>query len=219
MMTMFIVLAVDGGAGTGKSTLSNLLSNRKNLLYVETGSHYRALTFMLLQKDLRPYTVEDYLLENSLSIESNINKNKSEIQIDGIKFNPEDLRSSKVNDNVSHFAALPVLRKSLLDYQRSQVNQARSLGFSGVILEGRDIGTKILPAADLKIFLHADAETRIQRRIKDGEVDSIRNRDELDSNRKSAPLACAEDALRINTADYSAEEVYNLVIEALNSRL
>ena len=84
---MFIVLAVDGGAGTGKSTLSNLLSNRKNLLYVETGSHYRALTFMLLQKDLRPDTVEDYLLENSLSIESNINKKKSEIQIDGIKFN------------------------------------------------------------------------------------------------------------------------------------
>ena len=219
MMEMFIVLAVDGGAGTGKSTLSNLLSNRKNLLYVETGSHYRALTFMLLQKDLRPDTVEDYLLKNSLSIESKINKNKSEIQIDGIKFNPEDLRSSKVNDNVSHFAALPVLRKSLLDYQRSQVNQARSLGFSGVILEGRDIGTKILPEADLKIFLHADAETRIQRRINDGEVDSIRKRDELDSNRKSAPLACAEDALRINTADYSAEEVYNLVIEALNSDL
>ena len=219
MMKMFIVLAVDGGAGTGKSTLSNLLSNRKNLLYVETGSHYRALTFMLLQKDLRPDTVEDYLLQNSLSIESNINKNKSEIQIDGIKFNPEDLRSSKVNDHVSHFAALPVLRKSLLDYQRSQVNQARSLGFSGVILEGRDIGTKILPEADLKIFLHADAETRIHRRMKDGEVDSIRKRDELDSNRKSAPLACAEDALRINTADYSAEEVYNLVIEALNSRL
>ena len=158
-------------------------------------------------------------MENSLSIESKINKNKSEIQIDGIKFNPEDLRSSKVNDNVSHFAALPVLRKSLLDYQRSQVNQARSLGFSGVILEGRDIGTKILPTADLKIFLHADAATRIQRRIKDGEVDSIRKRDELDSNRKSAPLACADDALRINTADYSAEEVYNLVIEALNSRL
>ena len=216
---MFIVLAVDGGAGTGKSTLSNLLSNRKNLLYVETGSHYRALTFMLLQKDLRPDTVEDYLLENSLSIESKINKNKSEIQIDDIKFNPEDLRSSKVNDNVSHFAALPVLRKSLLDYQRSQVNQARSLGFSGVILEGRDIGTKILPEADLKIFLHADAETRIKRRVKDGENDSIIKRDELDSKRKSAPLACADDALKIDTAEYSPEEVYSMVINALNNCL
>lgn len=218
-MKKFSVIAVDGGAGTGKSTLSNLISNRNNFFYVETGSHYRALTFMLLQKDLKPDNVEDYILKNSLSIESNINKNKCEIQIDGFKFNPEDLRSSKVNDNVSHFASLAVLRKSLLDYQRSQVNLAKSLGFSGVILEGRDIGTKILPDADLKVFLHADAETRIQRRMKDGEVDSIKKRDELDSNRKSAPLACADNALRINTADYSAEEVYNLVIEALNSRL
>lgn len=219
MMEMFTVLAVDGGAGTGKSTLSKLISSRKNFLYVETGSHYRALTFILLEKALNAESVEDYLTKNPLIIESNINKNKSEIQIDGIRFNSEDLRSTKVNENVSHFAAIPLLRKSLFDYQRSQVNQAQSLGFSGVILEGRDIGTKILPDADLKIFLHADAETRIQRRMKDGEVDSIKKRDELDSNRKSAPLACADDALRINTADHSAEEVYNLVIAALNSRL
>lgn len=219
MMEMFTVLAVDGGAGTGKSTLSKLISSRKNFLYVETGSHYRALTFILLKKALNAESVEDYLTKNPLIIESNINKNKSEIQIDGIRFNSEDLRSTKVNENVSHFAAIPLLRKSLFDYQRSQVNQAQSLGFSGVILEGRDIGTKILPDADLKIFLHADAETRIQRRMKDGEVDSIKKRDELDSKRKSAPLACADDALRINTADHSAEEVYNLVIAALNSRL
>ena len=86
-----------------------------------------------------------------------------------------------------------------------------------MILEGRDIGTKILPDAT-KIFLYADAETRIKRRLKDGENDSI-IRDELDSKRKSAPLACADDALKIDTAEYSPEEVYNLVINALSNCL
>jgi len=218
-MKKFSILAVDGGAGTGKSTLSNLLSNRNNFLYIETGSHYRALTYMLLKKELSPNSVEDYLSKKNLVIEEKINKNKSEIQIDGIEFNREDLRSTKVNQNVSHFAAIPILRKLLFDYQRSQVDLAKSLGFSGVILEGRDIGTKILPDADLKIFLYADAETRIKRRVKDGENDSIKKRDELDSKRKSAPLACADDALKIDTAEYSPEEVYSMVINALNNCL
>ena len=218
-MKKFSILAVDGGAGTGKSTLSNLVSNRNNFLYIETGSHYRALTYMLLKKELSPASVKDYLSKKNLVIEEKINKNKSEIQIDGIEFNREDLRSTKVNQNVSHFAAIPILRKLLFDYQRSQVDLAKSLGFSGVILEGRDIGTKILPDADLKIFLYADAETRIKRRVKDGENDSIKKRDELDSKRKSAPLACADDALKIDTAEYSPEEVYSMVINALNNCL
>ena len=76
-----------------------------------------------------------------------------------------------------------------------------------------------MPDADLKIFLYADAETRIKRRVKDGENDSIIKRDELDSKRKSAPLACADDALKIDTAEYSPEEVYSMVINALNNCL
>lgn len=218
-MSYFKVIAIDGGAGTGKSTLSNLLSNRNNFLYVETGSHYRALTYMLLKKNLTPDDVEDYICEKNVVIESKINKNKAKIQIDGMKFESEDLRSTNVNQYVSHFAAIPTLRKLLFDYQRSHVNQAQTLGYLGVILEGRDIGTKILPDADLKIFLHADAETRINRRLKDGESDSIEYRDELDSQRESAPLACADDALKINTAEHSVEEVYNLVMNALNDIL
>ena len=163
--------------------------------------------------------MEDYICEKNVVIESKINKNKAKIQIDGMKFESEDLRSTNVNQYVSHFAAIPTLRKLLFDYQRSHVNQAQTLGYLGVILEGRDIGTKILPDADLKIFLHADAETRINRRLKDGESDSIEYRDELDSQRESAPLACADDALKINTAEHSVEEVYNLVMNALNDIL
>lgn len=216
-MTDFITIAIDGGAGTGKSTLSSLLSEKNNYLYVETGSHYRALTCILLKQGLAPENVTNFVNENPVVIESEIIKKRSYIVINQLNFISENLRSQNVNENVSYFAAIPALRKSLFNYQRSQINLARRENFSGVILEGRDIGTKILPDADLKVFLHADLNTRIQRRNTDGESDTIIKRDQIDSNRKDAPLACAEGALSIDTGKYSAQEVYDIVMESVNS--
>ncbi|OUU27661.1 MAG: cytidylate kinase [Verrucomicrobia bacterium TMED44] len=216
-MTDFITIAIDGGAGTGKSTLSSLLSEKNNYLYVETGSHYRALTCILLKQGLAPENVTNFVNENPVVIESEIIKKRSYIVINQSNFISENLRSQNVNENVSYFAAIPALRKSLFNYQRSQINLARRENFSGVILEGRDIGTKILPDADLKVFLHADINTRIQRRNTDGESDTIIKRDQIDSNRKDAPLACAEGALSIDTGKYSAQEVYDIVMESVNS--
>tara|TARA_E500000331_G_scaffold344424_1_gene380641 strand:- start:38 stop:691 length:654 start_codon:yes stop_codon:yes gene_type:complete len=216
-MTDFITIAIDGGAGTGKSTLSSLLSEKNNYLYVETGSHYRALTCILLKQGLAPENVTNFVNENPVVIESEIIKKRSYIVINQSNFISENLRSQNVNENVSYFAAIPALRKSLFNYQRSQINLARRENFSGVILEGRDIGTKILPDADLKVFLHADLNTRIQRRNTDGESDTIIKRDQIDSNRKDAPLACAEGALSIDTGKYSAQEVYDIVMESVNS--
>ena len=216
-MTDFITIAIDGGAGTGKSTLSSLLSEKNNYLYVETGSHYRALTCILLKQGLAPENVTNFVNENPVVIESEIIKKRSYIVINQSNFISENLRSQNVNENVSYFAAIPALRKSLFNYQRSQINLARRENFSGVILEGRDIGTKILPDADLKVFLYADLNTRIQRRNTDGESDTIIKRDQIDSNRKDAPLACAEGALSIDTGKYSAQEVYDIVMESVNS--
>ena len=216
-MTDFITIAIDGGAGTGKSTLSSLLSEKNNYLYVETGSHYRALTCILLKQGLAPENVTNFVNENPVVIESEIINKRSYIVINQSNFISENLRSQNVNENVSYFAAIPALRKSLFNYQRSQINLARRENFSGVILEGRDIGTKILPDADLKVFLHADINTRIQRRNTDGESDTIIKRDQIDSNRKDAPLACAEGALSIDTGKYSAQEVYDIVMESVNS--
>ena len=216
-MTDFITIAIDGGAGTGKSTLSSLLSEKNNYLYVETGSHYRALTCILLKQGLAPENVTNFVNENPVVIESEIINKRSYIVINQSNFISENLRSQNVNENVSYFAAIPALRKSLFNYQRSQINLARRENFSGVILEGRDIGTKILPDADLKVFLHADLNTRIQRRNTDGESDTIIKRDQIDSNRKDAPLACAEGALSIDTGKYSAQEVYDIVMESVNS--
>ena len=161
-MKNFKSLAIDGGAGTGKSTLSNLLSERNNYL-----------------------KVNEFIESNSVSILSKIIKNKSLITIDQKSFSKEKLRSPKVNQNVSRYAAIPALRKLLFDYQYSQVELAKESGFNGVILEGRDIGTKILPEADLKIFLWADAQIRVRRRSSDGETDSIISRDQMDMNRIS----------------------------------
>ena len=92
---------------------------------------------------------------------------------------------------------------------------AKESGFNGVILEGRDIGTKILPEADLKIFLWADAQIRVRRRSSDGETDSIISRDQMDMNRIEAPLVCAEGAIKIDTGQFSPDEVYEQVMRAL----
>ena len=122
-----------------------------------------------------------------------------------------DLRTAQINKHVSDYAALPAVRSFLIEFQRSQVGVAKLNGFKGIIMEGRDIGTKILPDADLKIFLFADFETRMKRRIKDGELDEIRNRDLKDLQRKTSPLQRAEDALSINTAINNQTETYSIV--------
>lgn len=218
-MRDFTTISIDGGAGTGKSTLSNLLSERNNYLYVETGSHYRALTCILLREGVTPENATSFVNENSVAIDSEIIKKRSYIVINGSNFITENLRSHSVNENVSYFAAIPALRNSLFNYQRSQVEVARRENFKGVILEGRDIGTKILPDADLKVFLHADLKTRIKRRSTDGESDTIIKRDQIDSSRKNAPLACAEEAITIDTAKFSEQEVYQIVMESINSIL
>jgi cytidylate kinase len=215
-MKNFRSLAIDGGAGTGKSTLSNLISDKNNYLYVETGSHYRALTWMMMGTGIVPEQIDKYLESNFISIDSKIFKNKAFITINGQSFSKEELRSPEVNRNVSRYAAIPALRKLLFDYQRSQVELAKKSGFNGAILEGRDIGTKILPEADLKVFLWADLQIRVQRRSSDGETDSITKRDKMDMNRKEAPLACAEGAIKINTGQFSPDEVYMQVMRALD---
>ena len=124
-MKNFRSLAIDGGAGTGKSTLSHLLSERNNYLYVETGSHYRALSWILIESGVEPEKVDEFLQSKSVSIASKIIKNKIFIAINQQSFSDKDLRSPQVNQNVSRYAAIPALRKLLFDYQRSQVDLAK----------------------------------------------------------------------------------------------
>ena len=116
-----------------------------------------------------------------------------------------------MNREVSYYARIPEVRNLLLNYQRSLPEFGKCRGFSGLIMDGRDIGSVILPDAHIKIFLHADLQVRQNRRLSDGEQDTICARDQIDSTRKIAPLACPDDAISIDTGMLSLDEVVQLI--------
>ena len=135
-----------------------------------------------------------------------------------MRINKEDvidseLRTEQINEMVSIYSALSSVRKHLFNYQRSLVKFSQSNKFEGIIMEGRDIGSVILPDADLKLFLFASEEIRNQRREAQGFIDSIKIRDRLDRERKNSPLKATPNSIQIDTGIFSIEEVYLLIIE------
>lgn len=205
----FLVIAIDGGAASGKSSTSKILAEQLHLLHVDTGSHYRAVTLAALQAGVPPHdgiSLRRFLAQ--LELDTRLAGRESEIRFNGEATPaPEQLRSAEVNRSVSLYAALPVVREAVKAYQRSQVEFARSNGFNGIVMDGRDIGTVILPEAGLKVFLVADPSTREQRRVGEGGVDAIADRDRTDSSRSVAPLRPAADAVIIDNSNLSLEEV------------
>ena len=211
----FKVVALDGGAASGKSSTSRALAERRHFLHIDTGAHYRAVTAQALQTGLEPIEGPELLaLLAGLALETEIANRSGLLKINGQV--PEDatLRSEAVNAAVSKFAALPAVRDAVKRYQQSQVDVARENGFRGIVMDGRDIGSVILPQADLKVFLLADAETREKRRLAQGITDAIAQRDKMDTKRKTAPLAAAPDAVKIDNSSLSLAEVVRM-IEAL----
>ena len=213
----FIIISLDGGAGTGKSTTAHSLSSALNLLHVDTGSHYRTMTRAFLNLGLKSDQVNQYLNKNNLNLGTVVDERRSYLLIDEKRFDQTELRTSEINDNVSDFSSMVAVRNLLFDYQRSQVEIARRNHFKGIIMEGRDIGTVILPDAHLKIFLEADSQIRANRRKEDGENDQITNRDEKDSTRKIAPLIPANGCIRIDTGLHGIEEVTESLLEVIEN--
>lgn len=215
MLETFTTIAVDGGAASGKSTTARALAEKLKLMHVDTGSHYRAVTLRLLENAI---TLEEASVKKALAkmpLETALEGNRAIIQIDGVIAKASALRSEAVNKQVSQVAALPIVREYLFHYQRSQRDVARSLDFSGIVMEGRDIGSVILPDADLRVFLEADEATRSARRAAEGQQDAIAARDKMDSTRKTAPLTCPEGALKINTGEHSLEAVIHIILKHL----
>lgn len=215
MEQSFKIIAIDGGAGSGKSTTASILSQRLNLLHVDTGLHYRAVTQSLLNKLGEVKNFESYLNKNKISFDTILSAKKSLIVVDGQTYSLSELRSKRINESVSDCASIPSVRSALLDYQRSLVSYAKENDFLGVVMEGRDIGSVVLPDADLKIFLVAAEGIRQDRREKDGEIDQIKTRDKLDSTRSIAPLLKTVDSLIIDTGTHSIEEVYSKIHQTL----
>ena len=215
----FRVIAIDGGAASGKSSTSKRLAEELNLLHVDTGSHYRAVAYVCQRAGVGP--VDGLPLRRFLSqlaIQSTIVDRESLVSFDDQPPpGPDLLRSEDINRCVSLYAALPVVREAVKAYQRGQVDLARGAGFDGIIMDGRDIGTVILPDAELKVFLVADTSTREQRRVHEGGVDAIAARDKTDSSRAVAPLRPADDAIIIDNSNLSLEKVVEKILHVIRA--
>lgn len=216
----FTLVAIDGGAASGKSSTSRALSERFNLLHVDTGSFYRTLTAELLRAGVQaddPVGIAQASAE--VRLETALEGRRALMKINGRIVPDAEIRTSAVNANVSHFAAVPALRDALLAYQRGQVEVARAHHFPGLIMEGRDIGSVIFPDADFRFFLHADPAERARRRAAEGQEDSIVERDRLDRSRKTAPLACPDGATDIDSTHLDLDQVVALLSAHLATRL
>ena len=204
----FVRVAVDGGAASGKSSTSRAVAAEHGLMHVDTGSHYRAVTLALLRAGAQPGDPAGVRAQLSrLGLGARIDGSAARLELDGVVPEPDELRTPEVNATVSAFAALPEVRAFLLGHQRSMAAVARRGGFAGVIMEGRDIGSVVMPDAEVRVFLEADASVRGARRAAEGVEDAIAQRDKADASRAAAPLVCPAGATRIDNTRLPLVEV------------
>lgn len=215
-MEKIIQIAIDGPAGSGKSTIAKKLADKLDVLYVDTGAMYRALTFKVIAKGLN---AEDKEAVISLARDTEIRLEKGKVYLDGRDVSRE-IRSPHVDAKVSRIAEIPEIREIMVGLQRQMASS------KSVIMDGRDIGTHVLPDAQFKFFLTASLDERARRRYKDiaatgANVDfekvkeEIGRRDELDSKREFAPLRKAQDSIIIDTTGKTINQVLNEILAIL----
>ena len=216
----FITVAIDGGAASGKSSTSRAIAEHFNLLHVDTGSFYRAVTAELLQRGIA--TGDHAAVKNALphlALGTRVVGRSAFMEIGGQIVPEARIRSAEVTAAVSHFAAIPELRAALLAYQRGQTTIAQKNNFRGLVMEGRDIGSVIFPDADFRFFLHADPAERARRREQQGQPDQIAERDRLDSQRQTAPLVLPTGATGIDSTHLTLEQVVEKISTVIATRL
>lgn len=212
-----LTIAIDGPSGTGKSSVSRQVAHLLDAGYLDTGAMYRIATLHVMRAGIDPTdTAAVITAVRSLPMSIGSDPLAEEVLLAGEDVS-DAIRGDDVTAAVSAIAAIPEVREALVDLQRTLATQ-----FPRVLLEGRDIGTVVLPDADVKVFLTASAEARAQRRntqnIDEGRGDdyaavleSVRRRDHLDSTRTASPLRPAEDAQVIDTSDLGFDEVVQLL--------
>lgn len=219
-MTKGFVVAIDGPAGAGKSTIAKKVAETLGFAYIDTGAMYRAVTWKLLQtgKEFSPELAAE--LAEKIEIRFRPESDRNRVYVDGQEVT-DDIRTQEVSRLVSRVAAVPAVREAMVAQQRLMGAE------SGVVMDGRDIGTVVFPAAQCKIFLTASVEERARRRgleleAKGQQVDykalqaDIASRDKQDSEREVSPLRQAEDAVYLDTSDMDIRQVTEEIIRLVN---
>lgn len=225
---MSMVVAVDGTAGSGKSSVSKGAADRLEMQYLDTGAMYRAITWWCVENGIDvddPAAVAAIANQPQLVIATSATQ--PEVRVDGVDATAA-IRTPEVTAAVSAVSAVPQVRAALVQRQRQIVDDATRAG-QGIIVEGRDIGTVVLPTADLKVFLHADPHVRAARRAAEdaqrghgsdvsATVTDLLRRDAADSTRAASPLKQAEDAVVLDATHDDLATMIDKMIELIESR-
>ncbi|MFJ8938104.1 (d)CMP kinase [Streptomyces sp. NPDC102365] len=216
-----VIVAIDGPSGTGKSSTSKAVAAQLGLSYLDTGAQYRAITWWMVNNGIDiadPSSVAD--AAGKPDIVSGTDPAAPAITVDGTDV-AGAIRTQEVTSKVSAVSAVPEVRARITELQRSIASAAGQ----GIVVEGRDIGTTVLPDADLKIFLTASPEARAARRsgeLKGADVAATRaaliKRDTADSTRKTSPLAKADDAVEVDTSDLTLQQVIECVVTLVEEK-
>ncbi|HEY8184737.1 MAG TPA: (d)CMP kinase [Pyrinomonadaceae bacterium] len=222
-MTRPLIIAIDGPSGAGKSTLGRLLARALNLLYIDTGSMYRAVALAVMESSI---SADDDVAVGSLAARIDIDlkgdPDSLRVTLDGRDVT-EQIRSEEVTDFSSIISTIPEVR-------RAMVARQREMGKRGAVLNGRDIGTVVFPDADVKFFLTALPQTRAERRFKedraqDPEVSfeetfaDMAERDARDSTRTDSPLKTADDAIIVDSTGLTIDEVLQRMMAAIEKKI
>lgn len=224
-----ITIAIDGYSSTGKSTIAKQLAKHLGYIYVDSGAMYRAVTLYAMQNGcitdgkFDSKNLISKLNEIDISFHLNLDTQHADVYLNGINVEKE-IRTLEVSNFVSQVAAVSEVRRMLVEQQQKMGEN------KGVVMDGRDIGTVVLPNAELKLFMTASAETRAIRRynelisrgdkvIFDEVLKNIQKRDFIDTTRDDSPLVKADDAIEIDNSDLTLEEQFEVVLNLVNKTL
>jgi CMP/dCMP kinase len=216
-----VIVAIDGPSGTGKSSTSKAVAEQLGLSYLDTGAQYRAITWWMVHNGVDtgdPAAIA--AAAKGPEIVSGTDPTRPTITVDGTDV-AVPIRSPEITAKVSAVSAVPEVRARITELQRTIAAAAEQ----GIVVEGRDIGTTVLPAADLKIFLTASPEVRAARRsgeLKGADVNTTREelvkRDQADSGRKTSPLAKAADAVEVDTSELTLQQVVECIVTLVEEK-
>lgn len=220
---MEFIVAVDGPAGSGKGTITKIVGEKENLVYIDTGALYRCVTLSMLRKNVGLEDLEKIQeILNTIDIEFKQEEDQKKVYLNGEDVSKE-IREIAVNKFVSQVSHIVMVREAITELSRKIAKGKQ------VIMEGRDIGTNVFPKADVKIYLDASPEERAKRRQKQNEekginipfqeiIENIKFRDNNDKTSPVAPLKQAEDAIYIDSSDMTIEEVAEEVIKIIHQK-